>query len=171
MQNRITRCILAPLLACASFLAATAVAETYKWTDAEGKVHYSDQPPPSSVKNPTTVTPRKKTSRSAPEQESETAKTEGKQAPTAAKTTQELDAEFRQRRVEAAEKEAADRKAAQEAEEKRKNCEQSKANVARLKNGGRIARANDQGETEYLDDAQIEAEIARASQAADSWCK
>ncbi|HWH46197.1 MAG TPA: glutaredoxin family protein [Burkholderiales bacterium] len=27
-------------------LAALAQAETYKWVDAEGKVHYSDQPPP-----------------------------------------------------------------------------------------------------------------------------
>lgn len=171
MQNRIMRCILVPLWAGASILAGAAAAETYKWTDAEGKVHYSDQPPPSSVKDPTTVTPRKKTSRSAPAQEGEPSKVEGKPAPAAAKTTQDLDAEFNQRRVEAAEKEAADRKAALEAEEKKKNCELSNANLARLKNGGRIARANSQGETEYLDEAQIEAEIARATQVADSWCK
>ena len=162
------------LLVLAAGIAFTmpAVAETYKWTDAEGKVHYSDQPPPSNVKNPTTVTPRKKTSRSAPPQEGETQSGDAKPAPAAAaKTAQELDAEFRQRQVEAAEKEAEQKRAAQEAESKKRNCDQAKANVARLKAGGRVARTNDKGETEYLDDAQIAQELARASEVADSWCK
>ncbi len=168
-QNR-TRIALLVLAAGVS-LTMPAAAETYKWTDAEGKVHYSDQPPPSNVKNSTTVTPRKKTSRSAPSQEGEAKTGDAKPAPAAAKTTQELDAEFRQRQVEAAEKEAAQKKAAQEAENKKKNCDQARANVARLKAGGRLARTNDKGETEYLDDGQIAQELARANEVADSWCK
>lgn len=159
------------ILAAGVSFTVPAAAETYKWTDAEGKVHYSDQPPPSNVKNPTTMTPRKKTSRSAPAEEGEAGSGEPKPAPAVAKTSQELDAEFRQRQVEAAEKEAAQKKTAQEAESKRKNCDLAKANVARLSSGGRIARANDKGETEYLDDAQIAQELVRARDVADSWCK
>jgi type IV secretory pathway VirB10-like protein len=170
MQNRIQVGLLA-LAAGISFTLMPSAAETYKWTDAEGKVHYSDQPPPSNVKNPTTVTPRKKTSRSAPAQEGDPKPADARPTPAAAKTTQELDAEFKQRQVEAAEQEAAQKKAAQEAESKKKSCEQAKASVARLTSGGRIARANDKGETEYLDDAQITAELARAREIQDSWCK
>lgn len=168
-QSRIPIALL--VFATGVSLTLPAAAETYKWTDAEGKVHYSDQPPPSSVKNPTTVTPRKKTSRSVPSPQGEAKSGAAKPTPTVAKTAQELDAEFKQRKVEAAEKEAAQKKAAQEAESKKKNCDQAKANVARLSNGGRIARANDKGETEYLDDAQISQELVRAREVADSWCK
>jgi Domain of unknown function (DUF4124) len=179
MQNRFIQVLVAVLAAGLSFMVAPAGAETYKWTDADGKVIYSDQPPPANVKNPTTVTPRKKTSKSAPIPPDAAgqgdAKVEGKStakpAPAAAKTAQELDAEFKQRQVEAAEKEAAQKKAARDAEDKNKNCEQAKANVALYKEGGRIARANAKGETEYLDDAQIAQELGRAQRLQDSWCK
>ena len=163
-----------------------ATAETYKWTDADGKVHYSDQPPPPSVKNSTTMSPKKRTSRSAP-----AAAPEAQSSPDAAagaspkpaagdsdtpkatgpKTPQELDAEFKQRQVKAAEEEAARRKADQELAEKNRNCQQARQNVARLEAGGRMTRYNDKGELEYLGDEDIAAELARARQIADSWCK
>jgi hypothetical protein len=150
------------LLACAG-----ATAETYKWTDSEGKVHYSDTPPPSNARETTTVSPKKRSSRSGPAPQADTKATP---AP-AAKTAQELDAEFRERQVKAAEKEAGDKKKAAENEEKKKNCEQSKANLARLQDGGRIARYNDKGEAEYLSEAEIAQEVVRARQTVDSWCK
>jgi hypothetical protein len=152
-----------------------ASAETYKWTDAEGKVHYSDQPPPSSVKEATTVSPKKKTSRSAPQPETSPADANAAPADGNAaakpKTYQEQDAEFKQRQVKAAEKEAEDKKKAAEAAENKRNCEQARANVTRLQEGGRIARANDKGETEYLDEQQIAQELAAARKIQDSWCK
>jgi hypothetical protein len=165
MQNRVQAGLVA-LAAGISFTAMPAAGDTYKWTDADGKVHYSDQPPPASVKNPATVTPRKKTSKPVPTQAGD-----AKPAPAAAKTSQELDAEFKQRQVEAAEKQGAQKKAAQEAAEKQNNCAQAKAQVARLQDGGRISRYNDKGENEILDDGQIAAELARAKQVAESWCK
>lgn len=33
-------------LLCCSLLAAPALADVYRWVDADGKVHYSDTPPP-----------------------------------------------------------------------------------------------------------------------------
>lgn len=48
-----------PLAASLILAAAPAAAELYKWTDAEGKVHFSDQPPPPEIKAPVTVKPRR----------------------------------------------------------------------------------------------------------------
>ena len=36
------------LLCCLPLLAAPALAEMYKWTDAEGRVHFSDRKPDTS---------------------------------------------------------------------------------------------------------------------------
>jgi hypothetical protein len=151
-------------LACGCLLAIPALGELYKWTDAEGKVHYSDQPPPPNIKKPVTVKPR---SPAAPAAAPEAA---GAAADTP-KSYVEQDAEFNRRRVEAAEREAAAKKAATEAAEKKKNCEQAKVQLARMQSGARITRYNEKGEIVYLGDAEIAQETARAKQVADSWCK
>ena len=92
-------------LVCGCLTALPALGELYKWTDAQGVVHYSDQPPPPNVKQPVTVKPR---TPPAP-----TAAPEADGAPAAGpKTHVEQDADFNRRRVEAAEKEAAEKKVA-----------------------------------------------------------
>ena len=152
------------MLACGCLLVVPALGETYKWTDAEGKVHYSDQPPPPNVKQPIKVKPRAPT---AP-----TAVPEAAGTPVAApKSVAEQDAEFNRRRVEAAEREAAEKKAANEAAEKKKNCEQARIQLAGLQNGGRMTSFDEKGERTYLSDADVAQEIVRAQKAADSWCK
>jgi hypothetical protein len=146
-------------------VAAPAAAQTYKWTDAEGKIHYSDQPPPANVKDQTTVTPRKPSSPNAGSVSTE------KGAPAAkARTYVEQEAEFKKRQVEAAEREAADKKKAGEATEKKQNCEQARSQLKSLQTGGRMTRSNAQGEREYLSDAQIAQEIERSKKAVDGWC-
>ncbi|HEX4985763.1 MAG TPA: DUF4124 domain-containing protein [Burkholderiales bacterium] len=146
------------LAGCAACFVCGAGAQTYKWTDAEGKVHYSDQPPPGNAKQETTISPRRKPSASAP-------------AASKPKTYREQEAEFRQRQVEAAEKDAAAKKKADEAAEKKRNCEQARNQVATLQAGGRIARTSENGEREYLSDAQIAEEIERGKKSIDAWCK
>ncbi len=152
------------MLACTCLLAMPALGELYKWTDAEGKVHYSDQPPPPNVKQPVTVKPRVPgPTTTAPDAAAPDA--------AAAKTYVEKDAEFNRRRVEAAEKEAAEKKAAAEAAEKMKNCEQAKAQLARVQSGARITRYNANGEPVYLNEAEIAQETERGKKVVDSWCK
>ncbi len=152
-------------LACGCLPAIPALGELYKWTDAEGKVHYSDQPPPPNVKQPVTVKPRRPAAATAPD-------AAGTGTPEAAqKSYVEQDAEFNRRRVEAAEREAAAKKAADEAAEKKKNCEQAKAQLAGMQSGRRITRYNEKGEVVYLGDAEIAQETARAKQVVESWCK
>ncbi|MGH8730767.1 MAG: DUF4124 domain-containing protein [Burkholderiales bacterium] len=151
-------------LACGCLLVMPALGDLYKWTDAEGKVHYSDRPPPPNVKQPITVKPRSSaTPTAAPAAEGTPA--------AGPKTYVEQDAEFNRRRVEAAEREAAEKKAAMEAAEKKKNCELAKAQLTRTQSGTRITRYNEKGEIVFLSDAEIAQETARVKQVADSWCK
>lgn len=136
---------------------APASAELYKWTDAEGKVHFSDQPPPPEVKAPVTVKPRRPGAAPA--------------AAPAAPSYVEQEAEFRKRQVEAAEKAKADKQAADDAAEKQRNCEQARARVASLEIGGRITRTNAAGEQIFLTDAEIAQALAGARRDADAACK
>ena len=141
----------------------TAGAQTYKWTDAEGKVHYSDQPPPPNIKDPVTVKPRKQ---AAPASAADKAA-----QPPKAKNYVEQEAEFRKRQVETAEREAAEKKKADEAAEKKQNCAQVKVQLKGLQAGGRITQTNAQGEREYMSDAQIGQEIERLKKAEAGLCK
>ncbi len=160
--------LLLALMSATWLVAAPAAAQTYKWTDAEGKVHYSDQPPPANAKEQATIKPRKP-STSAPT--AAPVATE-KGAPAAkAKTYVEQEADFKKRQVEAAEREAADKKKVAEAAEKKQNCEQARAQLKSLQSGGRITRNSAQGEREYLNDAEIAQEIERGKKSVDSWCK
>ncbi len=55
MQRNLIDGLLLAMIGGAFLVSATAGAQTYKWTDAEGKVHYSDQPPPANAKDQGTV--------------------------------------------------------------------------------------------------------------------
>jgi hypothetical protein len=150
-----------PLALC--LLVLPAWADLYKWTDENGKVHYSDQPPPDAV--------QKIESMKQPKSGSATPADAAANPTAKAKTSAELDMEFRKRQVEAAEAEAKAQKDAQAAEEKKSNCQRATAQVAALERGGRITRPGQNGEQVYLTDDQIGKELFNAKKAADSWCK
>jgi membrane-bound lytic murein transglycosylase len=141
-------------------LAAPAAAQTYKWTDADGKVHYSDQPPPANIKETVTVKPRKQAAPAT------------KDAPAAkAKDYVEQEAAFKKRQVETAEREAAEKKATEDSAEKKRNCDQVRTQLKSMQAGGRVVQANAQGEREYMSDAQIAQEIERLKKAEANLCK
>jgi hypothetical protein len=158
--------VVALLAVCGLLLATPAASQTYKWTDKDGKVHYSDQPPPPEAKQSATVKTRKPAPATPPAADG--APPASASAP---KTYEEQDADFKKRRVEAAEKQAADAKAAEEVAMKKRNCEQAQAQVATLQNGGRLTRSTASGEREYLGDEEIARELERAKQLANAWCK
>lgn len=150
------------------FLTLPAQAQTYKWTDPDGKIHYSDQPPPAAVKDESVI----KRSKNAPPPPAAAAPGDKVKAAGASKaaTPQEQEAEFRKRQVANAEKEAAEKKKADEAAEKKTNCDAAKAQLANLQAGGRITRTNAKGEREFMSDAEVAQEIERGKKAAASWC-
>jgi len=159
-----TNWLLLALVSTTWLVSMPAAAQTYKWTDADGKVHYSDQPPPANIKEQITVKPRKP-SAAAP------ASTD-KDAPAAkAKTYVEQEAEFKRRQVETAEREAAEKKKADEAAEKKQNCDRARAQLRGLQAGGRVSQTNAQGEREYMSDAQIAQAIENGKKSVASWCK
>ncbi len=149
------------------FLTLPAAAQTYKWTDPDGKIHYSDQPPPSTVKDESVI----KRAKNAPPPPAAAATGEkGKNAAPKAATPTEQEAEFRKRQVANAEKEAAEKKKADEAAEKKTNCDAAKGQLANLQAGGRITRNNAKGEREFMSDQEVAQEIERGKKAAASWC-
>jgi hypothetical protein len=168
MQRNLTNGLLLAMIGGAWLVAAPAGAETYKWTDADGKIHYSDQPPPANAKEQATIKQHKP---SAPATSDSPAAGDKGAATAKPKTYVEQEAEFRKRQVEAAEREAADKKKADEAAEKKQNCEQARIQLRTLLSGDRLTRTNAQGEREYLSDAQIAQEIERGKKSVDAWCK
>lgn len=150
------------------FLTLPAQAQTYKWTDPDGKIHYSDQPPPSTVKDESVI---KRGKNAPPPAATAGAPAEkGKNAAPKAATPQEQEAEFRKRQVTNAEKDAAEKKKADEAAEKKTNCDAAKAQLSNLQAGGRITRNNAKGEREFMSDQEVAQEIDRSKKTVASWC-
>ena len=132
--------------------ATAAMAQQYKWVDANGKVQYGDTPPPGV-----------QTTRLKPPPA-------GTSAPAAAPKANP-EAAFRSRQQE---RQKSDEKSAKEradAETKRVNCEQSQASLRSLQSGQRISSTNAAGERVFIDDAERAKEIERTQRAVNDWCK
>ncbi|MCA1977901.1 MAG: DUF4124 domain-containing protein [Thiobacillus sp.] len=135
-------------------LAATAHAEVYKWTDAQGKVHYSDQPPTVKVQ---TIK----------------ASSAG-QAATTREATEALDAreqDYQKRRKDAEDARAKAEKEAEQARIKRENCERARKNLDALQNKPRVYSTNQAGQRVYLDDAGRAAALASSQKSVSENCK
>ncbi len=102
-----------------------AAAEIYKWTDADGRVHYSDAPPPNTrvekviIEQPIAIVP--------------TAPVSPPSTPTAEQLA-DRDKEFRQRRAERvqAEQDNERREAAQREADRKGKCELAKRNLDQI---------------------------------------
>ncbi len=151
-----------PLFVIALMLAATASqAGITKWVDADGKVHYSDGPPPASAKSQQTLNIN-----SAPAAGNAMSDSKG-----GAKSLAERDLESRKRRVEAEETAAKQAKDREEAKRKKENCAQARNQLQALRDGQRMVKYDEKGERVYLEDDARPKAIEEAQRAADSWCK
>ena len=137
----------------------------WQWLDASGRKVYSDRPPPAEV-------PEKNILR-RPGQVRPTSEAAEPPAPASAGTkpaggaaaAAEDPLEKKKKEAEAAE--AAKKKAEEEKQRQLKadNCKRAKAAKAALTSGMRMARINDKGEREILDDAARAAELKRIDEA------
>ncbi len=161
------------LTLCAALPAA---AQTYKWVDANGKVHYSDKPPPGNVRTQTLREPAAAPSPpAADETKSETkSKAKGEARQDAAKAVPETAAEqeqaFRKRQAAVAKAQQEEAQKEAKASAKAENCRRAKAAVANLELGGRQTRIDEKGERVFLTDQQIVQETAKARQEAAAAC-
>jgi hypothetical protein len=143
-----------PVLALVALLAAPAGAQQlYKFVGPDGRVQYTDRPPAGAQKVEKVTSSRVSTIGSAG--------ASGGEAGKAPKTAAEQEQAFRQRRAEAEEKAKKDEKVAQETTAKNAYCASARRELTSLQSGQRIVRTDDKGERVFLEDAQIQQEIAR----------
>ena len=129
-------------------------AELYKWTDGQGKVHYSDQPP--TVSAQTIKVPQ------------------AGQAETTTQATQSLndqDQAYQKRREEAEKARVKSEKEAEQARIQRENCAKARNNLNTLQNTPRVYTNNAAGQRTYMDDAARTNALANTQKAVSDFCK
>jgi len=151
---------------------AAGAAAQWAWKDDNGRLVYSNLPPPASVKSTQIVRqpgPNSGLVLPAPDADAPRAAA-APAASNAPKTIAERDADFRKRQQERAE---SDRKAQDEQQkiaQKAADCERSRGYLKALEDGVRITRTDASGNREYLDDAQRAAETDRIRKAVAQFC-
>ncbi len=151
MECRLPICLL--LFGLLSF---NAHGEVKRWVDDNGRVHYSDQPPPANTK----VTPLITTATPA-------TAASGVSAP---KSLAERDAEYKKAQKA---KEVATQKTAQQQEQalaKQKFCADTRTNLTILENSPRIMTYDANGERSFLDDAARQQRIEEARKSIGTNC-
>lgn len=141
-------------IALTGFAFSASAAAVHKWVDENGKVHYSDQPPPGKTNSQKTDIPVRPALPAPP-----------------SKSLADKEMEFRKRRMEAEETRIKQEKAEMEARSRQQNCDLALGRLNALQAGGRIVRFNAQGEREFLGDDERPREIAAARTDAERWCK
>lgn len=161
-------------IACAALAACGIASAQYQWVDKDGRKIYSDRPPPADVPQKNILKqPRGAATAvqrapliSAPE----TQDTPVAAAPPASAPGTDKALEEKKKQAEAAQaakkKEEEQRVAALRSE----NCKRALAAKAGLDSGVRVAKVNDKGEREILDDAGRAAELERTQAIIQSEC-
>lgn len=165
------RCIALALTLCMAALPAAAQTQ-WKWRGANGKVQYSDRPPPAEVAEKD-ILGRPAGARRPEVQEVPASAASAAAATAAAPARKASDPALEARRREAELAEKAKQKAEEERLEKQRaeNCARARSYAKSLQDGLRISRTNDKGENELLSEAQRAQEVARTQQVMASDCK
>jgi len=160
-------------LTCAAVLGALLAVPAHaqwKWRDKNGQTQYSDLPPPAGVADSDILQRPTATQRRAPAG-APAASGAASGAPALAPKGSDPELEAKRRKTE---QEANDKKKAEDekiAIAKADNCMRAKAQLRTLDSGVRIARTNDKGEREFMDDAARAAEAKRTQGIIASDCK
>jgi hypothetical protein len=146
-------------IACIALLiAGSAAAQIFECIDAKGNKTIAQFCPPGTVKETKLM-------------KSGAGASPATSAP-AAKTTAEKEVDFRKRTLERQDSEAKSDKEKGDAKVAEQNCLDARAQLRQLEDGMRIMRSDPvTGERSYLQDADRPAEVAKARQAVDNWCK
>jgi Skp family chaperone for outer membrane proteins len=168
-MNALVRLVLA--LAAAALAALPAAAQQlYKYVGPDGKVQYSDRPPPGGQKAEKITGSR--VSSIGPGSGTAAAAASGDAAKSSApKTAAEQEQAFRQRKAEAEEKAKKGEKVAQEQQQQAEACANARRDLSGVQSGQRVARLNEAGERIFLDDSGVQNEIARLQRDVAANCK
>ena len=161
-----------PLLIATAALAACwslSAQAQWKWRDKDG-IHISDRaPPPEVLDKDILQRPASKT----PAPAVVTAPTAAPASAASAGTDKRLDKELEARRKKAEQEQAAkDKQSADtDAAQRADNCSRAKSHLAALESGQRMARYNEKGEREIIDDKARAEDIERTKAAITANCK
>lgn len=169
----------AALLALAGLSCALpAVAAEWKWRDAAGRIVYSDRPPPASVPDRAILkSPKGLIAQPVPPSPTGPSLVPGAvalpPAGPAASGPRTVEPELEAKRRQEADAKAGQQKAeeAKAAAARADNCSRARGALKQLDDGMRIARTNEKGEREILDDKARAAEAARTRAIIASDCK
>ena len=152
--------------------AATAQSVPWKYRDAQGRIVVSDLPPPAGVQDKDILERPTAPVRRAPAPTQAAAASAPANAAPAA-LAQGNDPELEARRKKATDEQQMQQRLQQEkdAAQRAENCGRAKSHLNALAEGQRIARTNDKGEREVLDDKGRAEEMQRARQVIASDCK
>lgn len=143
----------------------------WKWKDRNGQVHISDLPPPRDIPEKDVMQrPTDSVRRAAA---AAAAQASAASAPATAAPKPRVDPELEARRARQEQEQKARDKAAEEKAnaQRAENCQRARQHLATLESGMRIARLNDKGEREVLDDKARAEEMQRARQVMASECR
>jgi hypothetical protein len=161
----LVRCL--PALAVVALLAAPAGAQQlYKYVGPDGRIQYTDRPPPGAQNVEKVTSSRVSTvgPSSAPA---------GGEAAKAGvpKTAADREQDFRQRRADSEDKAKKAEKVAEESKAQAQQCAALRHELATMQSGQRIARMDDKGERYYVEDTQIQQDTARLQRDIATNCK
>ena len=180
-NSQLIRATITAAIVLAGFASAPSEAQ-WSWKDGNGRLVYSDRPPPSDIKptqivrQPSTQALANPAPASGPLDDSgkpsDAKNSDAKNAPAsnAPKTIAEREMEFRKRQQERAD---SDKKAAEEQTKnatKTAECDRARGYMKSLEDGVRITRTDASGNREFLDDAQRAAEADRTRKIIQSAC-
>ena len=146
----------------------------YSWTDKDGRRVFSDRPPPNDVPQKNVIAqPRGSNAgvvRAAPAAD---APAPAAAASAASAASPGVDKALEEKRKQAEAEEAAKKKADEQrlAAGRADNCKRAMNSKAMLDSGQRVARMNDKGEREVINDEQRAAESKRVEQIIAQDCK
>jgi hypothetical protein len=140
------------LAICAGLASAAAAAATYKWTDANGHVVYSDQPPPGDIKSEM-IGPAAPASN-----------------PNAVKDMAQKDLELQKRQKDRADAEVKAEKTRQGSAQRRDLCLVVRGHLKDMRDGKPVFRYDASGARVILDDKERAAEMDKELDAEKKYC-
>jgi hypothetical protein len=156
MKNVIYLLFVALIVMLLSASSSTFAGKIYKWTDANGKVHYGERPPNGKAE-------QMKVKGTSTFGATPTAVPSNK-GDAASKFLESVAAERK-------EKNETTDKLAKEKEISDKNCSIARRQVASLNQGGRRYEVDEKGERTYLDEVAIKSRLSEAQKKVAEWCK
>jgi hypothetical protein len=146
---------------------AMPAAAQWKWRSKTGQIQYSDTPPPAGTADQDIL------QRPNGNGQRRVVTAPAASAPSSAASNARVDPELEAKRKKNEQDEAAKKKAEDDklAAQRAENCARAKSYQRTLDEGMRIARTNEKGEREILDDKQRAEESRRARDVINSECK